>query len=210
MEILSKTGQRSLVLLAFILLTQLTFAQDNKVLVQAFSESYTLDKKGEHKKAVDVLKAVYDENSYELNVRLGWLTYSSGLFSESITYYQKAMTLKPYAIEPKLGYVYPASSLGNWDQVIKRYIEILTIDPQYTTANYRLGYIYYTREDYTNALKYFEKVVNLFPFDYDAAIMYAWTNYKLGKLREAKVLFQKCLMMSPGDSSAQEGLGLIK
>jgi len=199
-----------MILLAAFFLVQPAVGQDNKVIVQAFSDSYALEKKSEHKKAVEALKAVYDVNSYEINVRLGWLAYASGLHTESISYYQKAISLKPYAIEPKLGYVYPASSLGNWDQVLKKYQEILAIDPQYTTANYRLGYIYYTREDYPSALKYFEKVVNLFPFDYDSAIMYAWTNYRLGKLREAKVLFQKCLMMSPGDASALEGIGLIK
>jgi len=40
--------------------------------------------------------------------------------------------------------------------------------------------------------------------------MLAWTNFKLGKLREAKVLFQKALLISPDDESATEGLNLIK
>jgi hypothetical protein len=40
--------------------------------------------------------------------------------------------------------------------------------------------------------------------------MFAWTNYKLGKYKEAKILFQKLLLLSPDDSSAKEGLSLIK
>jgi len=40
--------------------------------------------------------------------------------------------------------------------------------------------------------------------------MLAWTNFKLGKFREAKVLFSKALLIQPGDESALEGLGLIK
>jgi Flp pilus assembly protein TadD len=40
--------------------------------------------------------------------------------------------------------------------------------------------------------------------------MFAWTNYKLGKYREAKLLFQKVLLLSPDDASAKEGLNLIK
>ncbi|MEZ5148220.1 MAG: hypothetical protein R2759_14450 [Bacteroidales bacterium] len=54
-----------------------------------------------------------------------------------------------------------------------------------------------------------KKVVNLYPFDYDGLIMFAWTNLKLGKLREAKVLFNKVLMYKPDDSSALEGLSVI-
>ena len=57
---------------------------------------------------------------------------------------------------------------------------------------------------------YFEKVVNLYPFDYDALVMYAWTNYQLKKYREAKVLFNKALMNTPTGVSALEGLGLLE
>jgi Flp pilus assembly protein TadD len=50
----------------------------------------------------------------------------------------------------------------------------------------------------------------MYPFDYDNLVLYAWTNYQLGKLREAKVLFNKVLLNKPNDASAKEGLGLIK
>ena len=51
--------------------------------------------------------------------------------------------------------------------------------------------------------------VNLYPFDYDSVIMLAWTNFQLNKFREAKVLFNKSLLIRPGDESALEGLGLM-
>jgi tetratricopeptide (TPR) repeat protein len=181
-----------------------------KPIEDAFASSYLLQDKANYTGAIAALKAVYDENSYEINVRLGWLNYLGGFFTESAAYYQKAIKLKPYAIEPKLGFVYPAAALGNWDQVIAQYNEILKIDSQNTTANYRLGSIYYGKLDYASAEKYLEKVVNLYPFDYDSNILYAWTNLKLGKNREAQVLFHKVLMMRPNDTSALEGMGLIK
>jgi tetratricopeptide (TPR) repeat protein len=134
----------------------------------------------------------------------------SGFFTESLSFYQKAITLKPMSVEAKLGYVYPASAMGKWEFVKKQYIDILALDSQNVTANYRLGSIYYGNEDYTTASKYFEKVVNLFPFDHDALLMYAWTNFKVGKTREAEVLFHKVLLNTPNDASALEGLGLIK
>ena len=116
----------------------------------------------------------------------------------------------PMSIEARLGFVLPAAALGNWNQVVTRYNEVLKIDPNHYTVNYRMGLIYYGRLDYQTAYKYFEKIANLYPFDYDALLMFGWTNFKLGKLREAKVLFGKALLNKPGDASAREGYDLIK
>ncbi len=186
-----------------------SYGQDYEAIQKAFAQSYTDEYNGDYSKAIDGLKKVYDENSYEVNLRLGWLNYMAGFFTESVTFYQKAITLKPMSIEAKLGYVYPASAMGKWETVKKQYSDILAIDPQNVTANYRMGSIFYGNEDYTTALKYFEKVVNLFPFDHDGLLMYAWTNFKLGKTKEAELLFHKVLMNTPNDVSALEGLGLI-
>ncbi|MCB0804853.1 MAG: tetratricopeptide repeat protein [Bacteroidales bacterium] len=191
------------------ILTGMSYSQDYEAIQNAFNESYNYEYTGQYSKAIESLKSVYSENSYEINLRLGWLNYMGGFFTESLAYYQKAIDLQPLSIEAKLGYVYPASALGNWEQVKTQYNEILKIDPKNTTANYRLGSIYYGNEDYTSALKYFEKVVNLYPFDYSSLLMYAWTNLRLGKTREAKVLFNKVLMNKPGDESAMDGLNAI-
>jgi len=185
-------------------------AQDYTKLTAAFSESYSKEKTGKYGDAVSALKAYYDPASYEINLRLGWLTYLQGQFTESLGYYNKAIELMPYAIEPRLGVVLPASSMGNWDVVITHYNKILSIDPNNTVTLYRLGLISYDRKDYKQAYQHFEKVVNLYPFDYQSMLMLAWTDYRLGKTREARVLFNKVLLYSPGDTSALEGLGLIK
>jgi hypothetical protein len=53
-------------------------------------------------------------------------------------------------------------------------------------------------------------VVDLYPFGYDGLLMLGWTSYFLGNYPQAKVLFNKVLLYSPGDASAKEGLQLIK
>lgn len=196
-------------LLGFILI-QGVLAQTTNEIISAFQQSYIQEASGELQKATEVLKSVYAENSYEINLRLGWLTYSGGQFTESMAYYRRAIELKPYAIEAKFGFVYPAAAVGNWTSVIQQYEKILEICPNNSVAMHRLGLIYYGREEYTRAFGYFEKVVNLYPFDYDGLIMFAWTNLKLHKTREARILFEKALMNTPGGSSAIEGLELIK
>ena len=195
----------------FILCSLPTFAQTNYATLQdAFSKSYAYESRGNFMDAITTMKGIYQEDSYEINLRLGWVEYLAGQFTESSAYYQKAIKLKPYAIEAKIGFANPASALGNWDQVITQYNDVLAIDPQNTIVNYRMGSIYYGRKDYEKAEKYLEKVVNLYGFDYDSMVLYAWTNYRLGKMREAQVLFNKALLIRPKDASATEGLGLIK
>lgn len=193
----------------YLLLATTTFAQE-KGLAEVFKKSYTHEKAGEYTKATAVLKAVYDADNYALNLRLGWLDYLAGLFTESMSYYQKAMKLMPLSIEARLGYVLPAAAIGNTEQVKTQYIEILKIDPNNSTANYRLGVIYYGKAEYNLAYKHLEKVVNLYPFDYDSLVMFAWINLKLGKMHEAEVLFNTALLNRPGDASATEGLSNIR
>ena len=185
-------------------------AQDFVAKKDAFQKSYIQEATGEFLGSITSLKEVYDENSYEINLRLGWLTYQAGSFTESRAYYNKAVALMPYAIESRFGLVYPLAALGNWTEVIAQYEKILEITPNYSIVLHRLGLIYYGRGDYETARKYFQKVVNLYPFDYDGLTMLAWTYFRLNNLREAKVLFQKALLNTPNGTSAVEGLDLLK
>ena len=200
-----------LIILFFGLIFSGTVAgQNHQVLVDAFSSSYAKEKAGDYKGGLDVLKSVYDKDHYELNLRMGWLSYLSGMLDDSQSYYQRSVSLMPMGIEARFGLIYPLSSMGNWTQVIRIYDEILRIDPMNSIANFRLGLVYYGRNDFLKAKPLFEKVVNLYPFDYDGLNMMAWTHLKLGNSREAKILFQKSLLNKPGDASALEGLSLIK
>lgn len=207
MEVL---GRKFFILMFCLSIGSALAAQNHQVLVDAFSMSYAKETAGDYKGGVDALKAVYNKNSYELNLRLGWLSYLAGMLDESISYYQRAITLMPMGIEARLGLVYPVSSMGNMTQVINTYNDILKIDPMNTLANFRLGLVYYGRNDFVKAKPLFKKVVDLYPFDYDGIHMLGWTNLKLGNTHDAKILFEKALLYKPGDASAKEGLSLIK
>jgi len=185
-------------------------SQSQEDLMSAFKKSYDFERSGDYSSAIGELKKVYNSDSYEVNLRLGWLKYLGGLFTESIPYYEQCISLKPLSIEARLGIVYPAGAMGNWSHVEKTYIDILEIDQENSIALYRLGLIYYGREDYKEAAKYFDRILNQYPFDYDSLIMSAWTYLKMGEMRKAKVLFNKVMLYSPNDKSALEGLELIK
>lgn len=178
--------------------------------LKAFSHSYTYEKENDFTKAASVLKKTYQEDSYEFNLRLGWLSYNLKKYDESKTYYKKALSLLPYSEEARFGLVLPLAANREWNEVIKIYTQILENNPGNTVALYRLGLVYYERKDWTQAYRQFQKVVDLYPFGYDGLLMLAWTNLQMGKSREAKILFNKVILYSPGDKSAMDGLRLLK
>lgn len=195
---------------ALVWLSLAAAAQYSEPVMKAFESSYTAEKSGDYLQAASLLKKLYQENSYEFNLRLGWLTYKSGLFEDSEKYYRKALEILPYSEEARFGLVLPLSARGRWDGVISIYEQILANNPGNTVALYRLGTIHYNRKEWARALKHFQKVVDLYPFDYDGLLMLAWTNLQMGKSREARVLFNKVLLYSPNDKSALEGIGLLR
>jgi hypothetical protein len=88
----------SCLFLASCILSLASYSQDNDKIALAFKNSYTNETAAEYTKAIQNIKEVYAADNYEINLRLGWLHYMGGLFTESQTYYQNAMNLKPYSM----------------------------------------------------------------------------------------------------------------
>ena len=172
----------------------------------AFERSYELSSASDYKGAAQALKNAYDKSSYAMNVRLGWLYYLAGLHTDALVYYKLAYELKPSSIEARLGAANAAESMGNKNELKNILESILSIDPQNSYVNYKLGYLYYERKDFSTAYTYFEKVYKLYPFDYDGLLMYAWATYQTGKTAESRDLFNKVLCLVPTDRSALLGL----
>ena len=204
MKLLQKT------ITALLLIITVNSQAQDKALQSAFSKSHELESSKRYEEAITTLKAVYDANSYETNLRLGWLCFRAEKNKESVSYYLKSISLMPAAAEPLWAIISPLAALEQWTDVEKYYNAILKLDSKNTVANYRLGLMFYYRKDYVTAKKYFDVSLNLYPFDYDNLLMSAWTNYFLGNKNEARTLFNKTLLYKPNDSSALEGLGLIK
>ena len=205
MEILNK---KTVVLLVFCNFFFGLIAQSDNAVREAIKKSYDSEYQLKYQKAIEDLMGVYEPTSYELNLRIGWLNYKAGKYTESINYYKKAITKMPLSIEAKLGIVYPLGALEKWEQVVDNYLAIVKIDAFNATANYRLALIYYNRGDYGNSWKYLQKYINLYPFDYDGNSLAGWVKYSVGKKEEAYVFFKKALMVNPYDTSFNKVLGI--
>ena len=171
----------------------------------AFAASYAAEAKADYSAAIAALRNGYS-GTYEQNLRLGWLYFLAKNYTTSVAHYQKATEQRPYALEPKFGLIKPLNALNQVDKMLAAYLAILKIDEQNTQANYWTGVIYLNRKGYAQAARYFEKVLNLYPFDYDANVSLAWTYLNLGKKNEARVLYGKALLIRPNDATATAGL----
>lgn len=180
-------------------------AQTISGLQKAFQNSYNNEGKKSYAQAISDIMPFYAENNYETNLRIGWLYYLSKNYTASQNYYTRAVNLRPTAVEAKFGLIKSLSLLSSWDRVMDQYNSILKIDPQNTQANYWAGVIIYNRKQYAASAKYFAKVVNLYPFDYDGNHMLGWSLFFLGRKADAKACFERALLIKPGDISSIDG-----
>ena len=203
-----KTLNYTLTLVIFAI--SFTMQSQNKEILEAFSKSYKHSEAAKYDLAIADFSKVYNVNSYEMNLRLGWLNYLAGKNKESIVYYTRACKLMPAATEPKWAIITVYTKMEKWNEIKSEYYAILKLDPKNAEANYHLALIFYFRKEYAGAKKYFDISLNLAPFNYNYMLMSAWTNYFLGNTNKAIILFNKVLLYMPNDSSALEGLSLIK
>ncbi|MES2560578.1 MAG: tetratricopeptide repeat protein [Bacteroidota bacterium] len=185
------------------------YAQSDKVFT-AYATSLEFERAGDYKSAISTMSSVYDSADYELNLKMGYLHYYAGTYTESSKYYKKAIAILPKSVEARMGYVYSSSMLEKWEEVKLQYKAILKIDPNNSFVNYNMGLIYYNSKEYAAAYKHFDRVCRLYPFDYANMLMFAWCNIQMHQNDEAKVWFKKVLLLSPYDKSALEGLKLTQ
>ena len=195
---------------AFFLLTILIpafgYAQSFAEKQKAFAMSIGFEARGNYTEALNQMLSIPSEKDYECNLRLGWLYYNLQNYTKSQAHYKSAVGLKPYSVEARLGYIKPLTALESWDIVLNQYQEILKVDEGNYTALYWTGVIQYNRKKYDEASRMLQKLINLYPFDYDANHMLAWSYLWMGNKPEAKLLFQQCLFIRPQDASAADGL----
>jgi tetratricopeptide (TPR) repeat protein len=189
----------------------LTMPQDEKITV--FNSSLKDEVNGNYTEAVNKIMKIYDKNkdNYLINLRLGWLNYLKGSFDQSKKYYRTALHLSgEKSIEAYIGITLPLAALEEWDEIRNTYSKILKLDPDYYTANLRLGQIYLQNGDYNNARNYLEKAYTPYQSEYEVNLSLGWTYYYLGNKQRAKDLFTTALMLSPNDTLAAQGYNLVK
>jgi tetratricopeptide (TPR) repeat protein len=199
-----------IILIGFMItITVSVSAQTQNSQVAAFAQSYQYEYIKNYPKSIEMLTGIYDANSYDINLRIGWLYYESGDYTSSVTYYKKAIQASPKSVEARLGIAYPMAAMGNWDDLAAIYLEVITIDPANSLVNYRLGEIYYNKKDYDKALMYALKVRDTWGFDYDTNLLLGQIYIGLNKITEAKEVLNDALLYFPDSSDVKDLLKKI-
>lgn len=86
---------------------------------QRVLSSYRLEAGEKYSEAVDALMPVYlaAEAEYFPNLRLGWLFYRQGIYSNSLKHYKAALKAEPEAIAPRQGLISIYIVEGKWEKV---------------------------------------------------------------------------------------------
>jgi tetratricopeptide (TPR) repeat protein len=194
------------------LLGSSVFSQKTDTKLESFHASLKHETAGDYGKAIQsLLPAIEDHpDDYLLNLRLGWLHYLSGKYKESKQYYSRAVAANSKSVEALLGRTLPLASLNEWSAVEEDYRAILKIDAMEYTANLRFGQILLNKGAYAEAKPYLERAHTLYPGSYEPNLSLGWTCYYLGDKKKAGALFTTALMLSPGDTLATKGLGLVR
>lgn len=173
----------------------------------AYAKSYEQEYAQDYNKAIDEMQVIYSENSYDVNLRMGWLNYASGEYLKSKKFYLKAIGLAKKSVEARLGLINVLAALQNWNEVLSTYEEILSIDPNNSNANYQVAVIYFIRKDYSKSESYAMKAHDLYPFDYSSNVLLGKIKIQLGDKATAKKYLHAALNYSP---SATEVSDLLK
>ncbi len=78
--------KKSIIGISTMLLSLFVTAQEEAKLQAAFKESYTQESVRNFTGAIATLAKLYDEKSYELNLRIGWLYYLNKDYPQSQSY----------------------------------------------------------------------------------------------------------------------------
>ena len=78
----------------YLFIATMSIKAQTDPILDAFTKSHYFEKFVNYTSAIDALKPVYSADSYEINLRLGWLCYKVGLAKESMEYYEKSLRIR--------------------------------------------------------------------------------------------------------------------
>jgi tetratricopeptide (TPR) repeat protein len=164
--------------------------------------------------------AEVEHDDYGANFNFGVFLSNSNRFKESETYLWKAVQLSPESLEAyyQLGVIYFDENLNDKSiETFKKSLELaefaelkgrFNIDKKTSIYKY-LGTLYSRQKDWSLAVKYYQKYVELKANDPDIYYSLSEACLMLNKPEQAEPFSKKVLELRPGDLSADIQLGGI-
>jgi len=187
-----------LIIASFSLLAQ----NNGKDLISA---SYSAETAKNYTLALEKMKALEAQDTTDAfyKLRIGWLYYLSGKYSESLSYYKKSLKLSP-CVDAQVGIVNCYLYLGSWNDAISLCKEILTTYPDYTDVLLKAGFAAYMKKEYNQSINYYLKAIIVNPYSFEARGYIVAAYYYNGNNNEAKKHYQFLKKYDPSSPAVKD------
>jgi tetratricopeptide (TPR) repeat protein len=199
-----------LISIIIILLCSILVSASTKMILKVNSENPLTAKQ-----AIDDLKI----HPFMLYFKLGVYFFYQGKYSEAISSFRKAISIKPDFAEAyhNIGVSYHEE--GQIDNAITEFQKAVEMDGKYAKGHYSLGLAYYEKKEYDKAITELEKVIELEPnaqIYFDAAIVYVekFRTHEAAEysseLDQGLAYYVKCLELNPAFPHAQQNKEIVE
>lgn len=121
----------------------------------------------------------------------------------AVEYYQSAMELRPYAIEPIYNLAMYLQETGRFDESLALYNRILELDPSNATASFNIGFIHLEYfSQYEEAVIWFSNAIEHLPYYHQAFYNRGLAQESLGLTDLAIADYSQALKFKPDYTSA--------
>lgn len=174
---------------------------------ERYSKSYNYEKMEQYAEAIKVLAPIYEkyQNTYMINIRLGWLCYLDNKAHNAISYYTQASLLNPLAIAPKLGLIRIYLNRYEFNEAALLSYNILKKDYYNYYGNYYAIQALIGENKYDIAIELSQKMLVLYPIDI-LFLEQLFIAYKATSNHYLKVLKEKILIIDPNNILANSHL----
>ncbi len=158
---------------------------------------------GDFNKAIKELNKVLelDPNYGDALNMIGYTYLEKGDFSKAIEHLKKYVDLNPDEANPLDSLAEAYFWMGQLDEATASYKDALEIKPEFETPNFIIGYIHFLKEEYEEALKWFDKFIVVTPpgIRREGYLWKGFLSYWLGSMEDCHLYLREAEELSePG------------
>ncbi len=129
---------------------------------------------------------------------MGYATYNQGLYwADDLKLNSHALQIAPRNVSAMTNLGVALAKRGKANAAMELYQRALALNPQFWAATVDVAYIYYGRENYLEAARYFVRACSIDPTDGDQFAYLGLTLLHLGRPKEAEEAVRAALLMHP-------------
>ena len=152
----------------------------------------------EYNKALEL-----DPNFGMVHNHLGYLYLDMGNFTKAVEHFKKYVAVNPGEPNPLDSLAEAYFWQGRLDEATASYKDALEIKPEFDSSNFAIGYIHLLKEEYEEALKWFDKFIAVTPpgIRREGYLFKGFYRYWLGSLEDCDLYLREAEELSePGDA----------